>query len=473
LHLQELRTMQEAVAVLRPVAGDPKADAKLKLEFARYLMALGWAQNGNLDEAAAGAGFAEAAENLVAIGGDDPKNEDAAAIYAIVLKGLSFGASARGDNARAKELIERAIALGTAILKQSPSRLPVLAERAGAYNALAGCLDVAGEIREGLAAAKQAEQDYDAYLRLNPGDGRNRQWSLGNQVYISVFLGRLGRLGDRRAKLRESLAAAQGHEISSALADQLAGNAYYLAISCADVGDRAGAESAVAEVERYASRSLKDTPAEHFANQLVTEQVNLMKLEVALGLGATPAAVHHGAGATLASFQRIKPGDTYALKYQQYLLRYNYWLMAETALDLGLFAEAEASAQEAANYARVLAGSSVYLVARSGEEAVSEGIRAEAIAGQGRRSEARAIVDPLVAAARSRAKASPEDATKMQDLTELLLNQAAAQEPDARAQRRAQLDEAQMLLGGLPEEVRQTTSARRIAARLAAAQARL
>ncbi len=473
LPLQELRTMQEAVAVLRPVAGDPKADAKLKLEFARYLMGLGWAQNANLDEAAAGGGFVEAAENLVAIGGDDPKNEDAAATYAIVLKGLSFGASARGDNARAKELIEQAIALGTAILKQSPSRLPVLAERAGAYNTLAGCLDVAGKIREGLAAANQAEQDYDAYLRLNPGDGRNRQWSLGNQIYVSVFLQQLGRLGDRRAKLRESLAAAQGHEISSALADQLAYNAYYLAVSCADVGDRAGAESAGAEVERYASRSLKDTPAEHFANQLVAEQVNLMKLEVALGLGATPAAVHDGASATLARFQQIKPGDTYALRYQQYLLRYNYWLMAETALDLGLFAEAETSAKEAANYARALAGTSVYLGNQLGREAaVTEGIRAEAIAGQGRRSEARAIVDPLVAAARALAKASPEDATKMQNLTELLLNQAAAQEPDARAQRRAQLDEAQMLLGGLPEEVRQTTSARRIAARLAAAQAK-
>ncbi len=102
-----------------------------------------------------------------------------------------------------------------------------------------------------------------------------------------------------------------------------------------------------------------------------------------------------------------------------------------------------------------------------------EGIRAQAIGGEGHLAEARAIIDPLVATGRERAATAPDDLSRRMDLVNALLIQAIVQEPTARTERRTRLEEAQALLASLPTEMTATTSVRKTQARIAAEQAKL
>ncbi len=466
------RSMKEAVAALRPFMADPAEREALQPIFARRLMLLGFMQRESVGGAAAERTFLEAAGLMEAAGGTDSRNEDVAADYSTVLAGLAFQAVGRNERPRARQWAEQAIALQTAILKQSPSRLQMLQQRAGAYGVLGLVLYDDDKLRGAVASCEQADRDYEFYLHLNPADGKIRQFAALNKNCLASGFRELGRIADARKLLEAGLADSTERNISSELAVITADGYWDLALVDADTGDRKGAEDALVESRHYHELFGRGAPAGGFLALVATESPRTARLSVEIDLGAPPAAVQEEARAILADLKapRTESWGARANYFHRIMLERIYDVIAEAALELGQFRDAEEAAEAAVNLERSALGN-VPMDTGYPRLAGSERLLAEAVARQGRLAEARATIDPLVAAAREKVEAEPESVSGREDLANMLMTQALAQESASHASRRSLLDETQALLAGMPTEVAGTGTFRRMHARLVAEQA--
>ena len=469
-----LPLMREAVAVLRPFMAVPRAREALQPILARRLLSLGYMQRNSEGMGPMERTMMEAAEMLEASGGADAEDEDVASDYSAVLLGLSYAAVARHDLTRATQCAEQAIAVQNAILKKSPSRVQMFQQRAGAYSALGYTLYFDGKLSESVAAFEQAIRDDDFYLHLNPEDAKVRQVTIQNKTALATEFRELGRLADARAIERASLAGSSARNNSGAISILLALGYRFLAWDAAEMGDRKGAEDGLAEMTHYFGLFGKDAPAAGFPAMVATENPRISRLVADYALGEPPKAIQDEARAIAAELQGVKSeswGGRDRLVLRSMLERADD-AIAQTALDLGQFADAEAAAKEAGDLGRSVLGELPPDIGGP-DLAGSERRQAEAVARQGRCAEARAIIDPLVAAARKGAEAEPENVSRRQDLADLLMTQEIAQDPASRAARRSLLDEAQVLIAGMPGDVAGTASFRRAEARLDAERAKV
>ena len=147
----------------------------------------------------------------------------------------------------------------------------------------------------------------------------------------------------------------------------------------------------------------------------------------------------------------------------RYRLAVAYDCIAYADLLLGRFSDAERSARQAVDAWRVVDPTST--------SDLSE--LAEALAGQERYAEARTTIDPVVASYRNLVKVDPENLVWKWRLSDYLIVQAMAQEPQSEAQRLALLNEAQALLAVMPAEVTHTHFYHRLMGRLAAERAKV
>ncbi len=463
-----LQISREAVAVLRPFMTQPNPGNELQTKFAGLVMSLGWAEL-NRNSAEAERAFEESARYAVAAGGDDPKNERTCLLYAIVLKGLAMGANRR-DPAAALPMLEHAIALETALLERSPWRTPALQERGGAYAIMSNAFYQMGKIKEALAASEKGAADYAAYLRFNPTNSQVRTWAIGNENFAGIILLKLGRLREGGAKFKAALDAASERPVSSAFAMTLSYNAFNLSEILAEVHDHVGAEAGLAETKRLSKLTAENQPAESVFSRVAEEIGSAAALGMAERKGEVSASLYDQAEKTVARLRKLDFEGSGAEREGNFSLQCAYSVMAKTALDLGRNAEAEATARKL-KASLEATREKTDMADVSGEIARAAGLLGEAIARQGRREEARGFVGPFVAATRAQMAANPEDMLVRASLVELLLSEAAAQDPAAQVRRTALLDEAESVFASLTGEVKDTTSGRRMAKRLAAARA--
>ena len=464
-----LQMSRDAVAVLRPFLTQPNPSTELQTKFAGMVMSQAWTEFGR-NPAEAERAFQESARYAVAAGGDDPKNERACLFYAIVLKGLAFGAERRGDPGAALPMLEHAIALETALLERSPWMTPALQERGGAYAIMASTLYRLGRMQEALAANEKGAADYAGYLRFNPTDSQVRTWAIGNENGAGLNLLKLGRLRESGAKFKAALDAASQRPVSSAFAATLSYNAFNLSWTLAEVHDHAGAEAALAENKRLVRIAVENQPAESVFSRVADEVVKVAALGVAKAEGRVSGSLYEEAVKVVGRLRKLELKGSGAESTGNFSLQCAYGVMAETALDLGRYADAEAAAREL-KASLEATRDKTDMSDVPDEIANAAGMLGESLARQGRRDEARALLGPFVAETRTRMAANTEDVLVRALLVELLLSEAAAQEPAEQVQRRALLDEAGRLVDGLTEEMKETTSGRRGAKRLAAARA--
>ena len=466
---QALQASREAVAVLRPFVKQANPSTDLQTKFAGLVMSYAWAEL-NRDPAEAERAFQESARYALAAGGDDPKNERASFLYAIVLKGLAYCADRRGDSATAFTMVEHAIALETALLERSPWRTPVLQERAGAYAAMAGSLYHLGRMREALTVCEKSAADFAGYLQFNPTDSQVRTWAIGNENTAGLILLKLGRPRESGARFKAALDAASQRPVSSAFAMMLSINAFNLSWTLAEVHDHAGAEAAIAETKRLSKKAVDSQPAESVFSRAAEETVKVAALGVAEREGDISGSLYDEAEKTVVRLRKLDLEGSGAGGMGYFSLQSAYFVMANTAVDMGRYVEAEAAARELkASLEATREKTSMADVPDA--IAGATGLLGESIARQGRQEEARALLGPFVAATRSRMTANPEDVMVRALLVELLLSEAAAQQPAEQAQRHAILDDAERLFASLTDEVKGSTSGRRTAKRLAAARA--
>jgi len=468
------RSMEEAVAALRPFMADPKTRGALQPIFARRLMGLALKQRDSDGPETMERTMLEAASMLEAAGGADVRDEDVAADYSNALLGLTYAAVARRDLQRATRCAEQAIAVQNEILKQSPSRLQVVKQRADAYAALGYALYFGGKLNESVAACEKAKRDFEFYLHLYPADGNTRTSTVKTNNALANEYHELGRLADARNLERANLADSSGRKNSSDLAILLALGYRYMAWDAADSGDRKGADEALAEMRHYFELFGRDAPAGGFLTLVSTYNLRVSELIVDFDLGVSPEAIQEKARAIVSDLQSAK-SDKWSgrsrLVLRTILARADA-AIARTALDLGQYPAAEAAAKEAGEIERSVSGELSTDIERF-TLVESERRQAEAVARQGRFAEARAIIDPVVVSARQGAEAEPESVSGRWELADLLITQAGAQEPASRAARRGLLDEAQLIIAGLPREVAGTASFRSTGSRLAAERAKL
>jgi tetratricopeptide (TPR) repeat protein len=465
LRLENQKVCTEAVAILRPFMVDAKAKKTLRADFAAALMNLGWVDQ-FLGEKAAKAEFAEAAALLVAAGAEDPKNEDLAAQYSICLKGLTYRVLFTDkDTLEARRLIGKAIELQDSILKQSPSRLEMVEERAGAYTAR-GYVDYFDhDLKAIVADLEQSDRDYEFYLQLNPTDGKVRQYAVANKNFLSESLRRLGRLSEALRFQKAALVDSTKHIQSKGSATSLSEGYYALAKWMAEGGDRVGAEQAVDDDIRIMGFAAKDAPPEGDAALNLRFWTILDRALIGWILGDSPVAAEREVRAlvpeVLRAVQTGEDADVRARNRDRLAIAYHY--IADADLTLGRFSDAERSARQAVEAWRA--------VDPAETDDLSE--LAEALARQGRNAEARTTLEPAVASFRNLVKLDPENLVWKWNLSDLLIVQAMAQEPQSDAERLALLNEARALLAILPEEVTHTQFYHRQVERLAAEQAKV
>jgi tetratricopeptide (TPR) repeat protein len=420
--------------------------------------------------------FIEAAALQVASGGADPKNEDIAAAYSVTLKGLCFAAQElHKDNAMARKWIEQAIALQNAILQHSPSMMQMVQERAGAYQSLAAISFAQGKLSEALDESEKSDKEYEFYLNLNPTDGKIRQFSVSTKDELAAFLRDFGRLKEARAVERASLLEAGKRPITSDYALSLATAYWNLAAFAAADGDRPGAEEALSACTHYLELWSRGTPEGGFVAKFAAGYILSAKAHVEFDLGDSPAVAQSDAREGLALLHGLNPHELSPRDqaYELELIADFSDLMARAALQQNKVLEAEASARESvAAWRSDFELPNGLVVPQLHLDYSSENL-AEAIAGQGRYAEARAIIDPIESARRSGAAAVPESVGRRRVLADVLIIQEMAQEPVATAKRKALLDEAQTLLAGMPNEIVATRSYHLSMARIAAERANL
>jgi serine/threonine protein kinase len=474
---ESARPLAESVAVLRPFMANPEERGALTPILAKRLMALAFGQQGDPPRMAVT--MSEAARLMIESGGADPKNEDVAADYSILLKALGTAALDQGDYEKARLDAEQAISLQSAILAQSPSRLQMVQERAGAYGSLAYSQFFEGGFSEVLADLEKSNRDYDFYLSLNPTDGLIVQFAMRTKGELARAFDELGRRSEAREMRRASLKTGKTAMVANDQAGRMGIGNWGLAAEAAWAGDRVEAEKALAELSRYMSLWSKGTPTDGAVALRAGFIPRIAKIGVDIELGADPSIIQNEAHGIIADIKTTGYGnsDPEIIAERHHFLGYALSALALTELDLGRYSEAEAAATEAGdNYRAPGSGAREESDQRAAELSVAtedkaDALRAEAMARQGRRKEARAILDAIVASVRKWAASHPDIVTPRTNLAEVLVQQEIATEPDNIEGRRALIAEAQALMAGMPSEVAATRSFRRSLERLEAERA--
>jgi hypothetical protein len=450
LNTEALRSSEEAAAVLRPLIAAGKAPQSAQLEYAEALLDLGQSQAIALTMAEADPALAEARERLAALGGPDPKNVQVASLYALALFRMGRGALSRGDNDAAQALEEQGIALANKLLEDHPGRIQLLNYRGIGLGYLYTTRIRQGRTKDAYDVAVRSEADYTTYLRMSPTSGTI--WN--NMVYARARIGNallyLGRVTESRKKFNEALATADGHLISSGMADTLAEVSLTLAYYNAEMHDAEGAAQAREKYRHYVETSLKDTPAERFAALTAKDEQTIERLVTDILLGRPVAPIKAELVATLQRVESIPADDPATGKLKGYLVKDASYGIAEASLDLGQYEDAERYSKKWGD-AYLMDGLKNDVDRGNYSQTVNE--RAKALVGMGKYSEARALIEPQLEFVRKRSNASPDNQIRLLDLAEFVATDAAAQERSAREDRRRLLDEAQRLINSLSPEV--------------------
>jgi len=328
-------------------------------------------------------------------------------------------------------------------------------------------------LRKAQAATEQGARDWEAIVRLDPTN--QIAWNNLADARIGIMATRffLGEIDDARREAQAAVDVASHVKEAAFIGSVLALASGYLARIDADTGDRKGAETALADNRRFIALAVRDLPPNAYGRHWASEFLGYYGYPgtgPGYGAFAVPladgdyAAVRSLAHASAARLEKLQPPAGQAEAHDAALER-AYRFAAEAAYRMKDYAAAETDIRHALTLRERLPMRTLADRRDTGTQSVLAGLIAARL---GRRDEARALIDPVLAMQRELAsRPDNDDQVQRVEYAQALYASALAGSPH----RAEELRQAAALVDGLSAQMRNLISIRRWRAWIAEAQA--
>jgi tetratricopeptide (TPR) repeat protein len=258
--------IEKAVAVLAPLAARPEASAALRRAHAQALAALGGIVTAADGEEAGLKTLDRAREAFRRVDGLTFTDLSAAAGFVGVAASQLGALSNLRREEEAREIGKEALQVATRILETRPGHMVALRSRA----ALAGGLSFVElqdlRMKEAIALGEMSIQDYEALLKLDPGNSLAWNELATRRIWTSFAMARSGKLRESVDWLRAALEVDRraGKAKSDFLNVQMGWAAGELATVEAELGNRRASEEALAVSAAYGEKAAVPLPKDSF-----------------------------------------------------------------------------------------------------------------------------------------------------------------------------------------------------------------
>ena len=344
-----------------------------------------------------------------------------------------------------------AVSVATQVLQQRPSHMGALRARGLINSNLAQIEGEALRLKKALPFEEAAIRDWDDFVKLDPGNSIAWNNFASTHLGAAALLIGLGRLDEARAKLLAAAAVERRTKLSALVTVNLMFPWGQLARLESDLGNRAQAKAALAEMRRLAA-SVPARPAGSF------ERANLEMLVASFEAQSALGALDYSAAASTA--RAALPGPKVAKPpggREEWIWNRNHaailQALGEAQYGLKEYAEAEKSLREAVRYQNLRPA----LISNERREIANvQALHAMALARLDRQEEARKVMGPVLEMHRGMRTREADDLTEQFELA-LALHASALASP-TKAQAQTQLAEAASLIDRLPASMRRLNS---------------
>ncbi|HLI17399.1 MAG TPA: hypothetical protein VKV22_03900 [Rhodanobacteraceae bacterium] len=456
--------MDQAAALLRPLVNGPNPSRRVRQLYADTLNVV------CLDQPPqqALATCDEALKTLAGLGALNLSDLDATASWADTADTKAGSLQGLGRTAEAQALEQQVYAMTEKVLARRPGDLHSLEDRFFAANRLAL---LAGSRHDAIAAMDYAHRSVQAaqeWARFNPSSlGAWNRWAQAMDG-VAFWQYERGDISDAIATEHAAWALAQDPRSPKGLALTTWYIQGRLARVLAENGE-AGAEQSAQAAAHSLQMLVAGSPPDSPQRRLAATNLPLADAEIKLDEGSPQPALAEA----IAARARIEPievpaTDAATTRWKTNYLQISFNVAARAAVQLGRYAQAEASARR---WLALAPGSVDSQTDPKPLEFQATSILAEAIAMQGRKDEARKTLQPALAYYEQQQKAGDTDTDFCRDYAYALYVSAIAQPDDAngRKQRDAALTEAAKQIAGASPEAQKLVDMRHVSGLIAKA----
>ncbi len=449
--LQEKPALEEAAALLRPLVASGRASRSAKLALADVLMILPHMQPGEQALVTS----EESRKILADMGATDLSDLTAASAYADATDTQARVALRLGRLDEAERLATIVGDISAKVLEHRPSDLRAMVDRFYSANVLGSIALDRHQFETAQVHFEQATEAARSYALFNPSDILAwRNWNSGDRDQADVLFLQ-GRVGDALRRYRV-VTEREKDPRNKAGPDFTHVDAWgAIARLEAQRGNLRTARAARAEQARLVEtlHKLRDINPELVQISNLGQQLDESTLLAAEG---NYAAIHDLATSVAAKIGQIKDTHNEGNRgFRERLVAQARSLIIESALRLGRAEEAVTAAREAV--ANPVIRSNLTKAERDMVETRAQVRLGQALRVAGQTAEGVDVLGQTVAYYRKEQAAGAIETGFRHDFTRALYQLALAQAGDAdgRARRRALLDEAMTVLGGLSLEAQQ------------------
>lgn len=443
--------LQQAADMLRPLAKSPEGTRTARLLYAEVLNYLSHSQPLETGIATC----EEARAVLAGLGALDLSDLGAASAYADTSDSQARFALSLGRIDEAEQLSLEVYNLVDQVLVRRPGDLRAMQNRALAADMLGKVAVQRHDYEAATRYAAMAEQAGEYLVRFDPTDLTSWWYWITGKQNVADALYEQGQVEASITELRSIVAARTDGRMPSDLLG-LGWSLYQLAMTEAESGRRAPAEDALAASFRVFDAVLEHSSSDTSLRALrpLTYAGNRAWLQLALD---DPGAArgHAYEAEKLAAQLEIPEDDRTTRNVSRGNLRRALAAAAIAEIRLGRYAEAEAVLQRwhAVPWEDSSGPDARNILARAAI------FTAHALAMQGRKDEALALLQPELERYRGEQERGAAGVTFQRDLSYALYTSAIAQSDDAAgaAARADALAEATRLMAGMPAEARRLT----------------
>jgi tetratricopeptide (TPR) repeat protein len=447
--------------VLKPLMTAPNPSISLRRAYGLAMTYLGFSQLNTNQEEAAVATLEGARQAYRSIDGLKLGDLPSAVGYAEASAWQMAALQSLGRFDQVRKVGEDAARVAGQVMEQRPGNMSALRARALINDTLGNTEVFDLHLRKAKELNEQAARDWEAILKLDPTNQIAWNNLANSRLGIGFSLWLLGQPSGAAEQWRAALDIERNVKEAAFLGVVLSLAAGYVTTVEADMGNRQGAEAALAANRRLVDIAIRGLPQGSFGRAYLPELLtNYGYPTTGFGYGAfaIPFAtgdfetVRREARASIKRIEQIKPANPDQELNKSRVLEVAYRTAAAASYRLGDYTAADAEIKRALEVHRNIP---IRTLAERRDEADQLMLAAMIAARLGRQAEAQQIMEPILKLHRELyGRKDNDDMSQHAQYAQALYVSALA----TPAQRAAQLAQAAALMDGLPAAMRRQVS---------------
>lgn len=458
--------LKQAADLLRPAVRESNASRRVQKLYADILNVY----SHTLPKVEGVAACEDARKVLLGLGALDLSDLDAAAAYADTTDSQARHLLKLGRVDEAQKLEEEVYAMAEKVLAQRPGDLRSMTNRYFAADLLAALATRRHDDATAADYAQRSARAGESYMLFQPSD--IAAWGLWTRGLDSVadYQQDRGEISQSIATRRSSVALAKDSRRPASLGPIIFTQWIRLALLERQAGQTAASEQSLQAGVTASKELLAQFAADDVRRKIVAEAETVARSRMHLIDGRARAALET-ASQVIARVEKVHTvaGDNNGIRTKHNVLRSQYATASAAALLLGEYAQAEALARKRL----AIPPDNTTDEDPLDEESAARSVVANALAMQGRGTDALKMLEPGLAYYRREQAANAHGIFFRYEFAYALYASALAHgsDPAGRAIRDAELTEAKTLIEGTSGETQRLSNYRLLAAKIASARA--